>query len=273
MDEDATEDGSTLHVHTPPVDLSCPTEPLLRVFTDVSNELAAALLRNSAASGEWPAHIDESEARLVYAPFDEPMLLLGRSGTGKTTVAVHRMWRLYRQAGVARFVFITASGVLRDRVRALFRRMQRGAAGAWAQAADAGDALDAAGGPISLAGTPARCWPLFLTTADWLRLLDGASDVPFFKRAADGSLLQPQRAPASWRPGFAAVTTSAAAVATQPNVDFRVFQRHFWPRLLGLGGSGAAATFIPTSACAAVWREIVSIISACPCYGCRACAC
>ena len=254
-------------VYTPPVDLSRPAEPLLRVFIDFSNELAAALLRSASAAAacEWPAHLDEAEAKLVYKePFSEPLLLLGRSGTGKTMVMVHRMWRLYRQHGVKRFVFVTASAVLRDRVRTLFRRMMRGVGGNVARATDCADALDAAGGPRSLVGAPSEAWPLFLTNSELLCLLDGASEKPFFPRASDGALLRPQHAPAAWRPGGEAAASAAAADAEQPDVDFRVFQRSFWPSLVSARPvtHRGAAGFIPREAAAAVWREFISFIKA-----------
>jgi DNA polymerase III delta prime subunit len=186
------------------------------------------------------------EAKLVYASFVQPLLLLGRSGTGKTTVAVHRMWRLYC-SGVLRFVFVTASAQLRDRVRTLFRRTQRGA-GLHAAAAT-GERCDAAGGALSLERCSRDAWPLFLTTADWMRLLDGACAKPFFARTPDGALTAPEKAPASWRP------RGAPEPKEQPNVDFRFFLTRLWPRLVSHDADG-----ITRSSTAAVWREFVSFI-------------
>ena len=62
-------------------------------------------------------------------------LLLGRSGTGKTTLLLNFMlsdWRQHRHEGRGAFnqIFITRSPVLVNLVRKTFRAMQRGAGGA-----------------------------------------------------------------------------------------------------------------------------------------------
>jgi hypothetical protein len=59
-------------------------------------------------------------------------------------------------------VFITASPVLRDRVRRAFRALQRGVAGT-------GHKDDEGGCPVRLADIAESAWPLFLTQGEWLR--------------------------------------------------------------------------------------------------------
>jgi hypothetical protein len=245
---------------TPPADTCSGDDVLLRHFTVLSDDLAAAALSGASADGlEWPLHLDADEAALVCKLFDDvPTLLLGRSGTGKTTVALQRMWRLYRHDGVRRFAFVTASAELRDRVRALFRRLRAGAG-------ETLDADDAAGNttPASLADCPDSAWPLFLTSADWMRLADGATADPYFRRAPDGRLKAPHEAPATWRDAAAA---AAAAAARRPDVDAAIFRARFWPSLLAY-----AATHLPAlkrelsdGSASAVWREIVSFIKGRP---------
>eukprot|EP01052_Picozoa_sp_SAG31_P038295 SAG31_NODE_5089_length_2749_cov_1.514717_4_plen_175_part_01 len=64
---------------------------------------------------------------------DKPLLLIGRSGTGKTTVAMKRMALKWQLCHEARYpwhgIFITANGVLVNEVREVFRARQLGAAG------------------------------------------------------------------------------------------------------------------------------------------------
>jgi hypothetical protein len=191
--DDAPLDGGQRLELQPAADTSVTGELLLRTFTDAGDAFGRALLSGAAGDGlDWPLHLDAEEARIVALPFDATTLLVGRSGTGKTTVAVQvrttrrsmggrampvrshthetarlmrvmpvrlpqRMWRLY-VSGVRRFMFITASSELRERVRAMFRRLQRGAGVALPDDADAP--------PSSLSRDAA--WPLFLTSADWL---------------------------------------------------------------------------------------------------------
>jgi hypothetical protein len=152
---------------------------------------------------------------------------------------------------VRRFAFVTASSELRDRVRALFHRLRAGAG----EAIDA----DACATPASLAGCPASAWPLFLTSADWMRLADGATAQPFFRRAPDGSLATPHAAPASWRDASA---PAASAACRRPDVDAAIFRARFWPSLLAFAAAKlpAAKRELTDGAAAAVWREIVSFI-------------
>jgi hypothetical protein len=232
----------------PAADMSVASELLPRVFTVANSDLARAVLSMPGCDdADWPLHVDQAERTLIKLPFDAPVLLLGRSGTGKTTVAWLRMWRLFR-AGVSRFVFITASSELRDRVLSLFNRQRRGAG--MAVPPDAGTA------PASLADCPAERWPLFLTTSEWLRLADGACETPYFKRTPSGELVSPQLAPPAWR-------ADALAGGPRTDIDYDEFRRAFWPQLrvtlAGLKHLAVARDF-GDAAAPAVWREFCTFV-------------
>jgi hypothetical protein len=122
------------------------------------------------------------------------MLLVGRSGTGKTTCAVYRLWARWlvsRQAGAPlAALFVTASATLRQQVAAAFRRLRAAtfSDGAGADAPGAAADAEAAEAPLtSLLAVPEHRFPLFLTSQEYLRLLDASLPDQFFTaRAGDG---------------------------------------------------------------------------------------
>jgi len=231
----------------PAADMSVASELLPRVFTVANDDLGRAVASGAPADrSDWPLHVDQAEAALIELPFDSPVLLLGRSGTGKTTVAWLRMWRLYR-TGVSRFVFITASRELRDRVRDLFNRQKRGAG---IRVDD-----DEAALPSSIASAPASAWPLFLTNSDFLRLMDGACAKPKFERDFSGQLLRSHLAPQSWQP------PGAAPLDSRMDIELDDFRRLYWPKLsVLLSKQSAVAREVGEAAAPAVWREFLTFI-------------
>jgi len=119
------------------------------------------------------------------------ILLCGRSGTGKTSIAVNRIWAFYKyyqsqawQGEPRNQVFVTANRVLRNEVRKSFACMKRGFHGT--KAADSDD--DASEYPPTLREVPRDLFPLFLTQAEWLKMVDGTLLQPFWPRHDDGSL-------------------------------------------------------------------------------------
>jgi ankyrin repeat protein len=197
----------------PPADMSVAGEPQLFTFTIANDALAHALLCRASDDGiDFARHVDEAEAHIVGLPFNESVLLLGRSGTGKTTVAVLRIWSLIC-AGTTRIAFVTKSRELCNFVRVMVRRLQRGAGMTVDDAADAS-------APVSLA----RCtsWPLLITSAVFLRLMDNECAKPFFPRTPEGALVCPARAPATWRAADAPAASGARAARV--DVDFAEFR-------------------------------------------------
>jgi len=182
------------------------------------------------------------------------ILLCGRSGTGKTSIAVNRMWafyKYYQSSCHEKFnqVFVTANPVLRNEVRKSFCGMKAGFFGQrasglkWSSSTErpshgrelSNPALAAAlqiqteftqegwdafgisdlgmdhfiqAGSSYFAPAAARAaqasdvvpptfrevspdlFPLFLTQAKWLKMIDGTLLEPFWPRHDDGSLKQ-----------------------------------------------------------------------------------
>ncbi|KAJ1485002.1 hypothetical protein T484DRAFT_1795187, partial [Baffinella frigidus] len=153
---------------------------------------------------ELPFIPDKAEDRLISETTEaeaSSLLLVGRSGTGKTSIAVNRMWMLYQRwhshfaggveggaeagaeakggqhAGARHYhqVFVTANAVLRDRA---LKGGWRGSGGAPIEEEY----------PHTLKDVPEEMFPLFLTQSEWLRLLDGTLAAPFFARLPSGAL-------------------------------------------------------------------------------------
>jgi hypothetical protein len=120
------------------------------------------------------------------------ILLLGRSGTGKTTVLVFRLFAAWLSAYQhthrhQQCVFVTASATLKEQVAKTFRKLQAAAVTNPEDAAAIAAAT--ATDPVTLRGLPPAAFPLFTTTRQWLQLLDASCAEPFFARTADGALL------------------------------------------------------------------------------------
>ena len=75
----------------------------------------------------WQVELDPAQRRLVELPAGRPLLLLGEAGFGKTTVALHRLARLRRQAGPRlRTAAIVPTEGLRVLTASLLERMGLG---------------------------------------------------------------------------------------------------------------------------------------------------
>ena len=86
-----------------------------------------------AAAPDFPFIPDDREDMIINKSRDlgaakASTLLVGRSGTGKTSIAVGRLWTLYKhthsatwQGGPYNQVFVTANKVLRGQVRKSFQ--------------------------------------------------------------------------------------------------------------------------------------------------------
>lgn len=114
----------------PPATAGAGNHSLLK-FYDLSSTLIRAVLAGLAAQVDTPFRVAPAEAAVIAAPLGRSILLLGRSGTGKTTVACFRLfagWLAGWQVGEPRrTIFVTASGTLRREVERAFRRMRRAA--------------------------------------------------------------------------------------------------------------------------------------------------
>eukprot|EP00960_Hanusia_phi_P026856 746504-Hanusia_phi.AAC.12 len=156
---------------------------------DLTGKEEAARNRSLSDEPELPFILDEHEDELISAVSRaESVLLVGRSGTGKTSIAIGRMWsmqehwRMTFEGSSLKYhqVFLTASKVLRDQVRRSYEALS--------SASRPNPLLPPPPAGSSLKNVSEGQWPLFLTQAEWLRMVDATLDTPFFPRAADGSM-------------------------------------------------------------------------------------
>ena len=167
---------------------------------------AAALQSLLSAHGaiELPFNVTEKEYEILTAGREnkvEPraVLLLGRSGTGKTTCIVARMWREFRQywgaaycpgagdqaaafepritctrrdggssLGHWRAVFVTRNAVLRDQVERNFNGFRCGQTDVPQRSSAGGTRFD------TFASVRAEDFPLFVSGQEWLKMLDSS---------------------------------------------------------------------------------------------------
>eukprot|EP00741_Cyanophora_paradoxa_P016636 tig00000198_g16065.t1 len=211
-------------------------------------ERAAAIAREALAgrpaaggSGDVPpgerAEISAAELELICA--DGPVLAVGRSGTGKTSCAIVRLWARYHAywslgrgaallpSGHLRAVFLTNNPALLDEVRRLFSRLEEGHA-LLARPLEGEAPLPPLGRsdaelPDSLAPSPTT-----LTGHKWLRLVDGTLAGPFFPRPPRARL-----------------------------VVYELFEEELWPALSKAKGPAARP---PLPHPTLVWTEFLSLI-------------
>ncbi|KAK9842411.1 hypothetical protein WJX84_005751 [Apatococcus fuscideae] len=139
---------------------------------------------------DFPFRVSPSEQRIIELDPSSSIILVGRSGTGKTTCAVYRIWAQWLASRSSdepvKQVFITASATLRLQVAKAFRKLQAAVVGL-EQAAELEQA--ALREIHTFANVSARAFPLFLSTRAYLYALDATLPSPFLKRNADGSLV------------------------------------------------------------------------------------
>ncbi len=194
--------GTDCTLYFPPAVASAEGLTVLKFYAlrkEVAIAMLHALHETVQVSPEFPFIPDQWEDDLINLDLLErkqSILLVGRSGTGKTSIAVARMWALYKQGQSQalldsnvdmleqkkqyRQVFVTANRVLRDQVRkSFFSMMQDSTTGRKPLALY----------PPSFAAVPDESFPLFLTQSEWLLMLDATLTEPFFPRNLDGSLV------------------------------------------------------------------------------------
>lgn len=153
------------------------------------------MTRTAYAQVEFPFKLSPQEYDLITLTPSPPssIILLGRSGTGKTTVAVYRLWgnwlRHHTNPALdpCHAVFVTASATLREQVARAFRRLQSAVL-----PAEEWEAVSAAAAAQyhTMRDVPDAAFPLFLSSRNFLRMLDGCLQSPFFPRAANGAIIQ-----------------------------------------------------------------------------------
>jgi hypothetical protein len=181
--------------------------------------------------------------------------MIGRSGTGKTSIIMQRMLHIEREGRRAkggqlpRQLFLTASKKLTTRTEKNFREISA-------------IELDSRGPrsflPHSLSDLQQEHFPLFLTLDQFLKMLDGCLDKPFFDRKADGALSNENVGTGlAWEQDVDAEVTKvqggAKARSQKPfEVNFSNFLTHFWRTMR----SGSTTKVSPS----VVFQEIITSI-------------
>ncbi|KAK9819698.1 hypothetical protein WJX72_001361 [[Myrmecia] bisecta] len=155
-----------LREHFPPASSSRDTYTLLKFYNLSANLVNSVLQGLDDAHVDFPFRVSPAEQRIINLQTPTSIILLGRSGTGKTTCAVYRMWArcfTFHHHSTETFhqVFLTASATLREQVAKAFRKLQCATLGP--QAASLADAA-AQRELHTLANVPTEAFLLFLTT-------------------------------------------------------------------------------------------------------------
>ncbi|XP_059151541.1 TPR and ankyrin repeat-containing protein 1-like [Physella acuta] len=64
-------------------------------FYPLNSLMAEAIMRNSDSEIDLPFQVTDIEHSIIHLEHNSPILLLGRSGTGKTTCCLYRLWARY----------------------------------------------------------------------------------------------------------------------------------------------------------------------------------
>ncbi|CAL1538728.1 unnamed protein product [Lymnaea stagnalis] len=64
-------------------------------FYSFSSSLVSAILNNSDTKIDFPFRVTDFEHAIINVDSSSPLLLLGRSGTGKTTCCLYRLWSVF----------------------------------------------------------------------------------------------------------------------------------------------------------------------------------
>ncbi|PSC76135.1 TPR and ankyrin repeat-containing 1-like isoform A [Micractinium conductrix] len=184
--------ADTERLYFPPATAGHNTYTLLK-FYRLSSELVHAVLEGvDENTADFSFRVSPEEQAIIEMVPQPPrsIILLGRSGTGKTTVAVFRMWShwltAWRRGDAYNQVFVTASATLQEQVARSFAKLR---AAVVAPEAAAAYAEATAAEPATLRDVPPEAFPLFLSSRAFLRMLDGTIEQPFFPRRADGTIL------------------------------------------------------------------------------------
>lgn len=188
-----------LREHFPAASSSQDAYTLLK-FYNLSKDLVKTVLQDMGeAEIDFPFRVSPSEQAIIENDPDPPcsIVLVGRSGTGKTTCAVFRMWArwlAFRHHSTEPFnqIFLTANPKLRSEVAKQFHKLRA----AILRDADESKRLEELSNQpyTSLADIPSDAFPLFWTTKQFLRAVDATlpptpmSDGPFFPRLKGGGL-------------------------------------------------------------------------------------
>ena len=193
----STSAGFKAEKHCVPAASPNENEYVLLPFYQVSSAYLDSVLNSDNDRRDLPFKSSPEEHQIITLPdAKEPILLLGRSGTGKTTCCIYRMWNQFRQyweqaisAAVPdktshlHQVFITKNSVLCRQIKRSFYNMV-----ASHRYLSQHLGYEAYKLPSSLQMVHDLAYPLFLTSKEFFVTLDASLGNPFFSRKADNSL-------------------------------------------------------------------------------------
>eukprot|EP00930_Biecheleria_cincta_P034765 TRINITY_DN23982_c0_g1_i1.p1 TRINITY_DN23982_c0_g1~~TRINITY_DN23982_c0_g1_i1.p1 ORF type:complete len:2410 (-),score=451.28 TRINITY_DN23982_c0_g1_i1:125-6652(-) len=244
----------------------------------------------TSASEQFTLRISKQEAAVVEK--NGPMIVIGRSGSGKTLCCVYRIffqyseyWKRSRAAGGAPLipdreglshlnqVFVTHSVSLANKVLEYFSNLQQSAQqpmGADKKTLPGGSLVEQTRLPDNIKSF--RAFPIFVTFRKFLVMIDGSCRVPFFPRRHTGavhpekvdmaespealdpiSALREQKRAAQRAQALGrGGSSSHSSTSVMTEVDYDLFKTKFWPKLCQKVPSGCDASL--------VWREIQTFI-------------
>eukprot|EP00668_Euglena_longa_P004016 GGOE01004709.1.p1 GENE.GGOE01004709.1~~GGOE01004709.1.p1 ORF type:complete len:2212 (-),score=587.98 GGOE01004709.1:501-7097(-) len=231
---------------------------LMNKFHTVSRCFLDWLSAEQPPEQDFPYRPTQMEHDVITA--DGNILLLGRSGTGKTLCCIYRicldMVRSLPDTHL-RQVFLTKSKSLCSHARSYFLRIA-------SMEASISDEPRSCAPPRKLEDFAACHFPLFLPLRQFLFLLDSACPQPFFPRDARGlpTTLAGRRFAAE---GGVLDEAFAEFEACQvkdrcslQEVTFETFASTMWPRMLALLGDRTKAAWL--DAPILVWTELMTFI-------------
>ncbi|XP_022085705.1 TPR and ankyrin repeat-containing protein 1-like isoform X3 [Acanthaster planci] len=293
-------DGDKTSLQWYPPALPNKDEHQIMKFYSFTSMLVSAVLNDSHVEVEFPFQVTELEHAIINLQPrpTSSILLLGRSGTGKTTCCLYRMWtkfvkywqkaseikepwiprdcafmHLDEAEGVKEAfasselasplgssnssyidhlhqIFITKNQKLRDAVQRSFCNMARGCPFAAEPVAQLNRSI-----PPRLQDAHQAQFPLFLTSRQFLLLLDASLPNPYFPQGADGSPSEGSNdacTPAGRRHrNHRGQIVERSKFAPRSEVTYKVFANELWPRI-----NKQKLKCHPTL----VWMEITSFI-------------
>lgn len=248
-------EGKTNHYHPASHD---PRQFTLLKFYELNKGAIKMLLDSQDDAIDLPFTPGPKEHEIINYQSKESILLMGRSGTGKTTCLVFRMWAQWISSSEScdrpRQVFLTKNNVLCNEVQRSFNNMGL----AWRKRTQ--DNVS------SLAGVEPDNAPKFMTSSEWLDLLDEELlGEPFFTHHEREQRQEMRKVKddtvAFGIEAFLSEQNDEAKTSniTRQEMTFVIF-RSLWRKIKSCG-SGSKLQFPPVL----VWREIQSFIKGSVC--------
>ena len=249
---DETPKGKSRHFHPASDD---PRQYTLLKFYELNAGAVKMLLDGQDESMDLPFTPGPKEHEIIHFKADpqRSILLMGRSGTGKTTCLVFRMWAQYTQyidgqhGARPRQLFLTKNDVLCREVKRSFNNMGL----AWKKRHDPTSPVVEDGSEME------EVKPKFLTSSEWLDALDASlPGQSFFTKYELKQRFDNRKNKDSVTTGIEAllseeVEDETTAKSFRQEMTYAVF-RKLWRKIRS--GSGSQMD------CTMVWREIKSFI-------------